>query len=139
MNKIKYIILCLMTFLIMSCKTTQTIEQSHQAEIVTQIQYVERVDSIYVDRYHTEYMKGDTVYKVDSIFLSKLQYIKDTSVIHDTITNIKVEHQTSIIEKKVPQWWPVYLAIGIVLFGGIYIFINKPILFNYGKNNQIKG
>ena len=135
MNKLKFITLCLIVILMNSCKTTTSLEQSHQAEVVTQIQYVEKVDSIYVDRYHTEYVKGDTIYKVDSIFLSKMKYIKDTSVIHDTIINTQIEHQTSIIEKKVPQWWPVYLAIGIVLLGGIYIYINKSILFNHGKNN----
>lgn len=41
-----------------------------------------RYDSIYIDRWHTLILRGDTVFRTDSIYVEKLRDIE----LHDTIT-----------------------------------------------------
>ena len=66
-----------------------------KTKIVTVTEYKERhihdttqvVDSVWRDRWHTEYLHGDTLYLRDSVFVYKYKYldkIKET-YIHDSI------------------------------------------------------
>ena len=74
----------IIAWLCCGCKTIQTVVETHEVYVHdTTLQ----VDSIYQDRYHTIYAKGDTIYKVDSVFLYKYKYIdKDVEVfVHDSI------------------------------------------------------
>lgn len=56
------------------------VEQTHQTSsrdsIVTK--YVERVDSVYVDRWHTITQSGDTIYKTDSVVLFQYKWRTNT-------------------------------------------------------------
>lgn len=63
------------------------------------IAYLERVDSVYIDRWHNVTTKGDTIVKTDSVTLYKYirVYSVDTVVVNKTDTIRTVE--TRYIEK----------------------------------------
>lgn len=71
---------------IMACKTQQlqTVPQTHDS---VRVQTEVRVDSIWRDRWHTEYVKGDTVHIFDSVYVDRLRWRDrvDSIAVHDTI------------------------------------------------------
>lgn len=80
------IILCILgaILLLTSCATTKTIVE-YRDRYITQTEV--RVDSIYRDRYHTEYMRGDTVFVHDSVWLDRWHYDTrtDSVIVRDSI------------------------------------------------------
>ena len=89
--------------------------------------------------YKTEYVH-DSIYEHDSIFIAvngdtvtkevyKYKYLQntvhDTLITHDTVPKILTVTETKVVEKKVPQWWPVYLTGGLLLLIGIGYLIYK--------------
>lgn len=116
-------VVCLMLLLI-GCKGPKEIIKEVPVEVVkTEYKDIYHFDSIYLHDSINTYIKGDTVFR------DKLQYkyiekqVHDTLVTHDTIP--KTVTVTEIVEKKVPQWWPVWLFCGIVVLGGIGYLIYK--------------
>ena len=71
---------------IMACKTQQlqTVPQTHD---IVRVQTEVRVDSIWRDRWHTEYVKGDTVHIFDSVYVDRFRWRDrvDSIAVHDTI------------------------------------------------------
>lgn len=124
MQKIVGILLITSVILLTSCHTPKEIIKEVPVEVIKtkyQTQYIH--DSIYTHDSTFIYMKGDTVFKIDY----KLKYIErivhDTLVTHDTIPQpITV---TEIVEKKVPQWWPIWLFCGFIALIGIGYIIYK--------------
>ena len=74
----------LICILLGSCKTVKTVVEyrDHYVHDTTQL-----VDSIYQDRVHYIYTKGDTVFKTDSVFLYKYKYLDRNVVeyVHDSV------------------------------------------------------
>ena len=70
--------------LLSSCKTVKTVVEyrDHYVHDTTQV-----VDSIYQDRVHYIYQRGDTVSKTDSVFLYKYKYLDRNVVeyVHDSV------------------------------------------------------
>jgi len=66
------------------CKTIQPVVETHEIYVHDTTQLV---DSIYQDRYHTVYTKGDTIYKIDSVWLYKYKFIeRNVDVyVHDSV------------------------------------------------------
>jgi hypothetical protein len=75
-------------------------------------------------------MKGDTVFSIKY----QLKYIErrvhDTLITHDTIPQIINSETTVTKTVSKPQWWPVWLALGIVL---LYLLITKTKFINWIK------
>lgn len=71
---------------IIACKTQQlqTVPQTHDS---VRVQMEVRVDSIWRDRWHTEYVKGDTVHIFDSVYVDRFRWRDrvDSIAVHDTI------------------------------------------------------
>ena len=104
-----------------SCKSQKEIERVyvHDTLCMTQIEH----DS--VDRWHThyEYMKGDTIYSIDTLYLNKVCRV------HDTVTNTKYDIQTKevekVVEKKVYVWWPLIVVGSLLAVGCVVIWPRK--------------
>ena len=77
-------IFCAICLLLASCKTVKPVVEyrDHYIHDTTQV-----VDSIYQDRVHYIYTKGDTVFKTDSVFLYKYKYLDRNVVeyVHDSV------------------------------------------------------
>ena len=113
------------------CAAAGTNTQHSETNDSVHTEYVH--DSIFVDRYHTQYIKGDTIFIRDSVFTDRWhrQHIHDSIYIAsvDTITNtITVE-----VEKKGSAFWrgsgiALWVLIGCMVLGviiGIIIKIAK--------------
>lgn len=109
------------------CKTPQlptlpnSSDRSHDS---IRTEYVH--DSVYIDRWHKEVQKGDTIYIHDSIDRWRNKYV----YIHDSIDNSRTDtiYQTVEIEKKGSEFlrmsgiafWILIAAIAIL---GVTLFI----------------
>lgn len=116
----KKAILLIIPFLAISCKTIEKVIEVPVETVRTEYKDVWHYDSIFLKENVYIYKKGDTIFK-DSICIKYVEkQVHDTLVTHDTIP--KLVPVTKTVEKKVPQWWPVWLALGIVL---LYFVITK--------------
>lgn len=119
MKKLIYII----PFILIGCTTPKEIIREVPIEVIKTEYKTEYIhDSIYQHDSTYIYMKGDTVFKT----VDKLKYIErrvhDTLITHDTIPQIVNTETTVVKEVNKPQWWPVWLVLGIVL---LYLLITK--------------
>lgn len=99
-------------FLLVSCHSTKEIIKEVPVETVrTEYQNVYIHDSIYQNDSIFIFMKGDTVFQTNTKYKYIKQQVHDTLIQRDTIPQIINTETTKIVEKKVPQWWPVYIAL----------------------------
>ena len=100
------------------CKTTGTVSPvvhyRDSVRIVTEYKH----DSIYRDRWHTQYIKGDTIYIKDSVFIDRWNiYMK-----HDTVRINKTDTVPQLIEREltdgqkflIRSGWACWIIIGII-------------------------
>ena len=117
--KIIKLIFCIpLLFLTLGCSSPKEIIREVPVEVVrTEYKNIFIHDSIHEHDSIFIAVNGDTVTKE----IYKYKYIQstvhDTLVAHDTIP--KVVTVTQIVEKKVPQWWPVYLTMGLLIVAAI--------------------
>lgn len=127
MKKLVLLALCLM---FVSCHQPKEIIKEVPVEVVkTEYKDVWHFDSIFLKENVYVYTKGDTVYR-DSTYIKYIEkQIHDTLITHDTIP--KTVTVTEVVEKKTPQWWPVWLALGIIF---AYLLIAKTKFVEIVKN-----
>lgn len=121
MKKGIIVLLFVLVLAAVSCRQPREIVHT---EYLTNTEYVEKkvYDSIYVDRYNNVYVSGDTVYNNQTVYQYKYRYIHDTTHIADTA--YVTEKVTEVVEKKVPQWWVLWVAAGLyVIFVAVTKFI----------------
>jgi len=85
-----------------------------------------RVDSVEVTKWHTEYMQGDTLRLIDSV------YIRQTSYKHDTIREIQekpVEVEKIVeVERKQSKLHKIMIGSGVALWLVVFIVATGVIL-----------
>lgn len=94
--------------------TTQTVRELH--------------DSIYIDRWHTEYQKGDTIFVTDEVTKIVTKIVRDTAYkyVEKPVTISKTE---TVEVKKPLRWWQKGLMwIGVVGLMGLMGLIGWRIL-----------
>ena len=109
-----------------SCRTVRVVEQVPVEIHDTLHTERVRVDSVEVTKWHTEYMQGDTLRLVDSI------YIRQTSYKHDTIREIQekpVEVEKVIeVERKQTKLHKIMIDSGVALWLVVFIVLTGVIL-----------
>lgn len=116
------IIIIMAALLMVGCKTTQTIvEKPVYVHDTTQSVRVER-DSVYVDRWHTIEVKGDTVYVTDSVWV--VRYFRTTDTAYKYIekpVNVEVT-KIQEVTKPLGFWRKLLIYNGIfwLLVVGVY-------------------
>lgn len=115
-------LLCIM--LLPGCSTTRDVEYVYTHDTVYQNKVVH--DS--VDRWHThyEFVKGDTVHSIDTFYRDRWYQKVDT--VHETKTVVLPPEKVYVeVEKKVYVWWPLWVILGGIIAGSIYLLIRfKP-------------
>ena len=110
------------------CAAAGTNTQHSETNDSVHTEYVH--DSIYIDRWHKEYVKGDTVFVRDSVFRDRWHYkqLHDSVYIAqtDTITNTIVQE----VEKPTNAFWKgsgiaLWVLIGAIVLGAIIGIIIK--------------
>lgn len=118
----KAIIVIMAALLMVGCKTTQTIvEKPVYIHDTTQSVRVER-DSVYVDRWHTIEVKGDTVHVTDSVWV--VRYFRTTDTAYKYIekpVNVEVT-KIQEVTKPLGFWRKLLIYNGIfwLLVVGVY-------------------
>ena len=94
--------------------TTQTVRELH--------------DSIYIDRWHTEYQKGDTIYITDEVTKTVTKIKIDTAYkyVEKPVTISKTE--TVEVEKPLTWWQKTLMGMGVVGLMGLIGLIGWRIL-----------
>ena len=105
----KILFLLFMTLLLGSCKVKEKIVEVPIPQIKTEIKYIDKVkyDSIYLKDSVYIIQKGDTIYNNKVAYRYKYKYLKDTIIVNETdtiiklqkVTEIKVKNQLNIVQK----------------------------------------
>lgn len=124
-NVMRAIIIIMAALLMVGCKTTQTIvEKPVYIHDTTQSVRVER-DSVYVDRWHTIEVKGDTIRKTDSVVVYR--YITKTDTAYKYIEKPVNVEVTKIQEVTKPLgFWRKLL-----IYNGIFWFLVVGVYFGF--------
>ena len=94
--------------------TTQTVRELH--------------DSIYIDRWHTEYQKGDTIYITDEVTKTVTKIKIDTAYkyVEKPVTISKTE--TVEVKKPLTWWQKTLMGMGVVGLMGLMGLVGWNIL-----------
>lgn len=121
----------LMLLAFVGCKVTAPLPMGSTHEKNDSVRTEMRIDTIFRDRWHTEYMRGDTLYIHDSIDRWRIREVH----IHDSIDNSRVDtvYQTVEIEKKGNAFlvrsgialWVIIALIVIAVIAGIVLKFAK--------------
>lgn len=105
----KILFLLFMTLLLGSCKVKEKIVEVPIPQIKTEIKYIDKVkyDSIYLKDSVYIIQKGDTIYNNKVAYRYKYKYLKDTIIVNETDTiiklqkviEIKVKNQLNVVQK----------------------------------------
>lgn len=128
----KKLFLFLIPFIIVSCKTIEKVVEVPVEVVKTEYKDVYHHDSIFQKEYVNVYVKGDTVFKDSIVTKYKEKQVHDTLITHDTIP--KVVPIEKIVEKKVPQWWPVWLMLILGVVVGMFFLLKNT--FEKIKQNE---
>ena len=104
--------------MLVGCKQVQTVVEyrDHYVHHTTQV-----VDSIYQDRVHYISVKGDTVFKTDSVFLYKYKYLERNVVeyVHDSVPyQVEVEKFVTVRSgyDKFCSWFFWIVVVLVILY-----------------------
>lgn len=124
--KFKHILIVLLSIIIVGCSTTKEAVIIHDTIAIAKYNNVYIHDSIFKDRVHYEYIKGDTVFKIDTIwdkrYLTEHDTITKDSVVYKTHDVIKTE---TVTKNHYPIWpYIVFLSVFFIAIG-LYKYKNK--------------
>lgn len=114
------LLLAMLVLFTASCRSVRTIavEKPIYIHDTLSVERV-RVDSVEVTKWHTEYMQGDTVRLIDSV------YIRQTNHKHDTIREIKekpVEVEKVVeVERKQSKLHKIMIGSGVALWLIVFV------------------
>lgn len=125
--KTKLLLLAMLVVVMASCRSVRTIavEKPIYIHDTLSVERV-RVDSVEVTKWHTEYMQGDTVRLVDSVYIRQIRYK------HDTIREMQekpVEVEKVVeVERKQTKLHKVMIGSGVALWLIVFIVATGVIL-----------
>ena len=121
-----------LSIIFVGCTTTKEVIKEVPVEVIREVEKTVYVhDTTYTKDSVIIYQKGDTIFKEKLIYKYVGKTVHDTLRTHDTIPQI-INTETTITKTvNKPQWWPVWLALGIVL---LYLLISKTKFVSIIKN-----
>lgn len=125
--KTKLLLLAMLVVFTASCRSVRTIavEKPIYIHDTLSVERV-RVDSVEVTKWHNEYMQGDTVRLVDSVYIRQISYK------HDTIREIQekpVEVEKIVeVERKQSKLHKIMIGSGVALWLIVFLVATGMIL-----------
>ena len=120
-------LICLMG--LSGCRDWRTITVEKPVYIHDTTQMVRELhDSIYIDRWHTEYQKGDTIYITDEVTKTVTKIVRDTA--YKYVEKPVTISKTETVEVKKPLTWlqKTLMGVGVVGLIGLMCLIGWKIL-----------
>ena len=111
------------------CRDWRTITVEKPVYIHDTTQMVRELhDSIYIDRWHTEYQKGDTIYITDEVTKTVTKIVRDTA--YKYVEKPVTISKTETVEVKKPLTWlqKTLMGVGVVGLIGLMCLIGWKIL-----------
>lgn len=108
--------LCL---LLAGCRTVKVIEQVPVEVHDTMYKNVVQHDSTYIDRWHTEYVKGDTVYITNEVTKTVTKIKVDTTYRYIEKPVVVSKMETVEVEKQLTWWQKGLMWMGLVCLIGL--------------------
>lgn len=111
------------------CRTVRTAHHTTaaasdtSARSASKVAVRSRVDTVFRDRWHYEYRRGDTIYIYDSVERVRVELKADTLVVHDSVY---VSHRADVSSVKEteraqsPRFVQWLLAIGLAVSVAVY-------------------
>lgn len=117
----RVILLLVAVMLLQGCRSTKNVpihDTIYISKYVTDVQV--QYDSVYIDRWHTNYVKGDTIILQDSVIIYRYKYYNDTVRLTDT--NYVVNN--NVVEKVLTKNKYPLLPFGIsaILIGLLLLY-----------------
>ncbi len=114
MKGLRFTVYCLLLLTLVGCKTVKVIEQVPVYVHDTAYQTKEVHDSTYIDRWHTIYQKGDTVFDTKTITITKTLTRTDTA--YKVVEKPVIVSKTETVEVERPlRWWQkMFMYMGLV-------------------------
>ena len=116
----RYVAILLLLICFAGCKVKAPVTVGTHTQTRDSIRTELRIDTVYKDRWHTEYMRGDTLIIHDSIDRWRIKEV----YIHDSIDNSRIDSIPVIveIEKKGAAFWrgsgiAFWVLIGMLVLG----------------------
>lgn len=120
--------LLVISVLFIGCTTVKEVIKEVPVEVIREVEKTVYVhDTTYTKDSVIIYQRGDTIFKEKLIYKYVGKTVHDTLITHDTIPQIINTETTVTKTVNKPQWWPVWLAVGIVL---LYLLLTKT---NFGE------
>lgn len=120
--------LLVLSALFIGCTTVKEVIKEVPVEVIREVEKTVYVhDTTYTKDSVIIYQRGDTIFKEKLIYKYVGKTVHDTLRTHDTIPQIINTETTVTKTVNKPQWWPVWLAVGIVL---LYLLLTKT---NFGE------
>lgn len=120
--------LLILSVLFIGCTTVKEVIKEVPVEVIREVEKTVYVhDTTYTKDSVIIYQRGDTIFKEKLIYKYVGKTVRDTLITHDTIPQIINTETTVTKTVNKPQWWPVWLAVGIVL---LYLLLTKT---NFGE------
>ena len=120
--------LLVLSVLFIGCTTVKEVIKEVPVEVIREVEKTVYVhDTTYTKDSVIIYQRGDTIFKEKLIYKYVGKTVHDTLRTHDTIPQIINTETTVTKTVNKPQWWPVWLAVGIVL---LYLLLTKT---NFGE------
>lgn len=124
------LVLCGLSIALSGCKTVKTVVEYRELQVHDTIM---QVDSVWQDRVHVEYMKGDTVVLRDSVYkyvYKTLDKVVDVTKVDSVPYPVEVE----VLVRYVPGYyhftsWAFWIAI-VILIMFIFGWVVKRRYFN---------
>ena len=112
-----------LSILFVGCTTVKEVVKEVPVEVIREVEKTVYVhDTTYTKDSVIMYQKGDTIFKEKLIYKYVGKTVYDTLRTHDTIPQI-INTETTVTKTVAkPQWWPVWLAVGIVF---LYLLLTK--------------
>jgi hypothetical protein len=120
--------LLVLSVFFIGCTTIKEVVKEVPVEVIREVEKTVYVhDTTYTKDSVIIYQRGDTIFKEKLIYKYVGKTVHDTLRTHDTIPQIINTETTVTKTVNKPQWWPVWLAVGIVL---LYLLLTKT---NFGE------
>ena len=129
MKHLKYIF-CVLVLLLYGCRGADRIVYVHDTidNSVVYTNYKNVHDSVYVDRWHSVEVIGDTVYRIDSMVVYRWKMSYDT-VVDSVGTEVLVPVEKVVVEKEKVRglfWW-----CGLIVMVCLILYVAYKIVVKY--------
>ena len=116
-----------------ACRSPKTITIERPVILHDTLRDVREVhDSVHVDRWHTEFVKGDTIFVTDSVDRWRKVFVHDTTyqVVERPVEVVTTEVKE--VEKDNPLWYRIMFFVGLMTTCLFIAFVLSKIL-NFDK------